>query len=311
MKLLASRRTALKIAMASGAGAALGIGRASAQSNAKPMILDAQVHCYERNHPGRPWASSSLEGPPEVTGDDMIAAMDAAGVDGAVLISTWSMYRYDPSYAVSVHAKYPGRFGLVNPVDSNDPAVAEKVSDWAATKGAIGIRALLMPNVTPENPNDPGLNSVLVSAAQHSLPVNVQCMGRLEQCGQLAKRNPDTIMLVDHLGLRPQPDPWADLPQLLALAAYPNVMVKLTGICALSQEDFPYNDIWSPLSRIFDAFGMDRCLWGTDWTVRVKKVSYKQSVDAFFVTKRLSNSDRAAVMSGNLRRIYRWSPAKT
>ena len=44
-------------------------------------IIDAQVHAYERDHPGRPWAAV-LHGPPEVTGDEMVAAMDAVGVDG-------------------------------------------------------------------------------------------------------------------------------------------------------------------------------------------------------------------------------------
>ena len=62
-------------------------------------IIDSQVHAYERDHPGRPWAGV-LAGPPEVTGDDMAAAMDAAGVDGALLVSPYTMYRFDASYAV-------------------------------------------------------------------------------------------------------------------------------------------------------------------------------------------------------------------
>ena len=65
----------------------------------RAVIIDAQVHAYERNHPGRPWAAT-LHGPEEVTGDDMVAAMDAVGVDGALLVSPWTLYRYDPSYAV-------------------------------------------------------------------------------------------------------------------------------------------------------------------------------------------------------------------
>ncbi len=50
------------------------------------LTLDAQVHAYERNHPGRPWVGT-LYGPAEVTGDQMVAAMDAVGVDGAILVS--------------------------------------------------------------------------------------------------------------------------------------------------------------------------------------------------------------------------------
>ena len=44
--------------------------------------IDAQVHAYERDHPGRPWANV-LHGPAEVTGADMVAAMVAASHDGA------------------------------------------------------------------------------------------------------------------------------------------------------------------------------------------------------------------------------------
>ena len=42
------------------------------------VTIDAQVHAYERNHPGRPWVGN-LYGPAEVTGDQMVAAMDAVG----------------------------------------------------------------------------------------------------------------------------------------------------------------------------------------------------------------------------------------
>src|SRR5215831_6257579 len=97
-------------------------------------IIDSQVHAYERNHPGRPWAGT-LHGPAEVTGDQMAAAMDAVRVDGAVLVSPFSMYRYDASYAIEVHRVHPGRFGLVKPVDPADPRVADTIADWKATSG--------------------------------------------------------------------------------------------------------------------------------------------------------------------------------
>ena len=51
--------------------------------------IDVQVHAYERDRPGRPWAAV-LHGPAEVTGEDMIKAMDAVGVDGALLVSPYS-----------------------------------------------------------------------------------------------------------------------------------------------------------------------------------------------------------------------------
>ena len=275
--------------------------------------VDAQVHAYERNHPGRPWADI-LVGPAEMTGGEMVSAMDAVGVDGAVLVSPFSMYRYDASYVLEVQAKHPDRFCLVKPVDPNDPAVADVIADWKAKKGTVGVRIIMRDNVSPD-PADPGLNRVLAAAAKHSLAVNLLCWGRLEQAGQMAARNPNTRLVIDHLGLQqpfepPAPaQPWAELPKVLALAAYPHVAIKITGACTLAHEPFPYRDIWDPLGRIFDAFGFDRCLWGTDWTRAVKLLTYAEGIDAFRLAH-LSDGDRAKLMGGTLSRIYNWSPSK-
>lgn len=278
------------------------------------LTIDAQVHAYERDHPGRPWAAV-LHGPPEVTGADLVAAMDAVGVDGAVLVSAFTMYRYDASYAMDVYAAHPGRFALVKPVDPTDPGVAETIADWAKTKGAVAVRIMMRGDVATD-PADPGLNRVLAAAGRHNLPVNLLAYGRLPQVAEMAARNPDTRLVIDHLGI-PQPfeppappEPFADLPAVLALAKSPNVVLKITGACTLSHQPFPYKDIWDPLGRIFDAWGLDRCLWGTDWTRAVGLLTYQQGVGAFRVTDRLSDSDRETLMGGTLRRVYGWTPTK-
>ena len=276
--------------------------------------IDVQVHAYERNHPGRPWVGT-LVGPEEVTGDQMVQAMDEVGVDGAILVSPFSMYGYDASYALDVRARHPGKFGLVKPVDPNDPAVTDTIADWAAKDGTVGIRVMMRDTVSTD-PADPGLNRVLAAAAQHSLPVNLLCWGRLEQAGQLATRNRNTQLVIDHLGLQqpfeppPPAQPWAELPKVLGLAAHGNIAIKISGACTLSHEKFTYNDIWDPLARVFDAFGFGRCMWGTDWTRAVNLLTYKDGVEAFRVTKRLSDSDRAQLMGGTVARIYKWSPSK-
>jgi len=165
------------------------------------------------------------------------------------------------------------------------------------------------------DPDDPGLNRVLTAAAQHHLPVNIMGTGRLEQVAQMVARHPQTQVVIDHLGL-PQPfeppappEPFADLPKLLALAQYANVAVKISGACTLSHAPFPFPDIWDSLARIFDAFGLQRCLWGTDWTRAVKVVSYRDGVEAFRVTDRLSDSDKAMLMGEALTRVYQWAPS--
>jgi len=278
-------------------------------------IIDAQLHAYERDHPGRPW-HAVLTGPPEATGDQTVAVLDGSGVDGAILVSAFTMYRYDASYALEVRKRHPGRFALVKPVDPANPAVADVIAEWKRTPGAVGVRMLLVRSGLAQDATDPGLNRVLKEAARLSLPVNLHIAGRLDQGIELIRRNPDTQIVVDHLGLvqphvPPKPaEPWAELPKVLALAKLPHVAIKITGACTLSLAPFPYNDIWDPVCRIIDAFGVDRCLWGTDWTRAVKFLTHKQGVDAFRVTNRISESDKVKLMGDTATRIYGWAPGR-
>lgn len=275
-------------------------------------IIDSQVHCYERNHAGRPWIGV-LHGPPEVTGANMVGAMDAVGVDGALLVSPYAMYRFDGSYAVECRKAYPGRFGLIKPVDPADPAVADVIAEWTRTPGTVGVRIMLNAAAATD-PADAGLNRTLAAAAKHGLPVNMLIWGRLDQARGLAERNPDTQIVIDHLGLQqpfapPAPkDAWAEMPKVLGLAGLKNVAMKISGACTLSQQPFPYDDIWDPLARMFDAFGLDRCLWGTDWTRATGVLTYGQGVEPFRNTRRLSDGDRGKLMGGSLARIYKWAP---
>ena len=84
--------------------------------------------------------------------------------------------------------------------------------------------------------------------------------------------------------------------------------IKISGACTLSRQPFPYDDIWDGVLRIIDAFGLDRCMWGTDWTRATELLSYEQGVAPFRMTTRLSDSDKETLMGGTLAKVYRWSP---
>jgi predicted TIM-barrel fold metal-dependent hydrolase len=230
-------------------------------------IIDSQVHAYEANSPERPWRSV-LNWPDHVRGDEMAAAMDRVGVDGAILISAFSLYRYDASYAVEVQRAHPGRFAIVKPVDPDDPAVGEIIAGWKETPGAVGIRVIMTKEAKRE-PNDPGLDRIMRAAREHDFPVNVLFWGNVDAGTTLIDRHPDVRVIIDHMAiLQPlappaPPRPWADLPKVLELAKRKNAVIKVSGACTLSREPYPFADIWDPLARLFDAWGFDRCLWGS------------------------------------------------
>jgi predicted TIM-barrel fold metal-dependent hydrolase len=247
-----------------------------------------------------------------MTGDQLVAAMDEVGVDAAILVSAFAMYQYDASYAVSVRNAHPDRFALVKPVDFSNPAVGEVVADWARTPGAVAIRILIFDD-TVVDPASPTLNLALSSAARLSLPVNLACVGDLGLAATLARAHPNCRFVLDHLGLRQPlspprlPDPFGNLPQVLDLAKHDNVAIKVSGAGTLSHEPYPFADIWEPLWRVFDAYGFDRCLWGTDWTRACDFLSFAEGVDAFRNHDRLTPAERDTLMGGALQSIYRWS----
>jgi L-fuconolactonase len=274
-------------------------------------VIDAQVHVYEHDHPGRPWATPMV-GLQEATGDGQVAEMARLGIDGAIIVSTFLTYRYDASYAQEVRARHPGRFAIVKPVRPTDPAVEEDIAEWARQPGAVGVRIMLT-FAKNKDAVDPGLGRVLAAAARHGLAVNLFASGCLDAARALVALYPQTLVVIDHLGIHQTqraegPAAWDDLPKVLALAECDNVRMKLTGAPTLSDEPFPYPDIWDPVLRIVDAYGVDRCMWGTDWTRAAKVLSYEQGVESWRVTPRLSDSDRAMLMGGAAEQIYGWSP---
>ena len=275
-------------------------------------VIDSQVHVYAANTPDRPWHSTP-NWPDHVTGDEMVAAMDAVGVDGAIFISSFSMYQYDSSYAVEVQQAHPGRFGLVKPVNPDNPAVADVIAEWKKTPGTVGIRIMMTPEAE-RDPTDPGLDMILREAVRHDFPVNMLSWGNIDAGIAVVDRHPDTRFIIDHLSiLQPRtppaaPEPWADLPKVLDLAKRPNAVIKVSGACTLSREPYPFPDIWDPLARVFDAWGLDRCLWGTDWTRAFAVVNYENAVEPFRLTDRLSDSDREVLMGGACAKAYGWSP---
>ena len=277
------------------------------------MVIDSQIHAYAANTPDRPWAQTPKGWPASASGDEMVAAMDKLGIDGAIFVSSFNLYRYDASYAMEVQRTHPGRFAIVKRVDHENPAVAEVIAEWKKVPGVVGIRLGMVADQKLA-PDDPGIDRLLRAAVRHDLAVNLQVGGNMDASTKLMDKHPDTRIVIDHLGFyqpRSAPAPanvWDDLPKVLAMARRPNVTIKVSGVCTMSRQGYPYEDIWDPLSRVFDAFGFERCLWGTDWTRTFYLVNYQQGMEPFLRTPRLSDGERALLMGGACAKAYRWAP---
>ena len=108
-------------------------------------------------------------------------------------------------------------------------------------RSASGSCCATMSRPTPPTPASTGF----LPPRRNIHPVNLLCWCRLEQAAQLAARNPNTQLVIDHLGLQqpfeppPPAEPFAELPKVLALAAHPNIAIKISGACTLVARTVP------------------------------------------------------------------------
>jgi len=95
----------------------------------------------------------------------------------------------------------------------------------------------------------------------------------------------------------------------VALAKYPNVGIKMSNLVNASLEPYPFRDLNDHLKRLFDAYGPQRCYWGTDLTnTSFTRVSYSQRVTHFTEElKFLSESDKDWVMGRSIRERLKWA----
>lgn len=233
-------------------------------------MIDAQIHVWLPNTPDRPWppGARSLHGDP-FTAEDALAALDAAGVTGAVL-NPPSWTGSNNSYALEAAAKHPDRFAVVGRYDHEAPDAREQLEGWRDTPGMVGIRVTLhVPAMRPLF-IDPAFHWFWAGVEAADLPVWVYTPANLHVLAPIAERHPRLRLIVDHAGrnARGPKDAaaWEDLPALLELARFPRLAVKVSSLPAFSTAPYPFPVLHTPIRAIRDAFGADRLMWGSDLT---------------------------------------------
>ncbi len=151
------------------------------------------------NTPKRPWATVP-NWPPHVTGDEVVAAMDKVGVDGAIFISSFSMYPLRRQLRGGSGAPASRPHGHRQAGRSGRQNVADVVAKWKETKGAVGIRIFLREEKRAAD--DPGFDHICkaaVSTISAQLPVPGP---RRRRPIQIIDRHSPRRFIVDHLGLQ-------------------------------------------------------------------------------------------------------------
>jgi predicted TIM-barrel fold metal-dependent hydrolase len=230
-------------------------------------IVDAQIHLWGTGLP----SNLSHRQVTAFTAAEAIALMDAGGVDAAVIHPP----RWDPGsteLALRAVQDYPGRFAIMGALPLDRPGSRERIAGWREQKGMLGLRYTFLREPARRWLHDGTLGWLWAAAEEAGVPIAALATDSLKELGRVAERHPGLRLTIDHLGGRGGFSTLKDaaamthIPELLALAKFPNVAVKATGVPHYASEAYPYPALHPYLRQVYDAFGPSRMFWGTDIT---------------------------------------------
>jgi len=271
------------------------------------VIVDAHLHVW-RAMPDYPDTGYTAVSPhSDVPLELLVEYMDEHGVDRAVIVQP--MYPgEDNGYVADCAAAQPERFTAVCVVDPTKPGAEDRLDYWVRVRGCRGLR--LRPRFPAEGAvfGDPATYPLWERARALGIAVNLLANPEhLPAAARLAGRFPEVPILIDHMG-HPSVEAGVQSPEfqaLLALAAHPNVYIKVSGFYYYSRQRYPYADCHDLVRAVYDRFGPARLLWGSDFPHILLKTGYRRSL---LMPQRefsfLHRADLDLMMGQNAARLY-------
>jgi predicted TIM-barrel fold metal-dependent hydrolase len=244
--------------------------------------------------------------------NDLLKEMDEGGVDAAVIHPPG----WDPDsnqVAIDAVLEHPDRLAILGNFPLDQESSKGLTGTWNDQPGMLGLRFALNQPHQATWPTDGTMDWLWPAAEEAGLPVGLAAANFLPVVAKVAEKYSNLKLIVDHMGRGSglvDDAAWETLPELIALARFPNVAVKASGAPSYSSQSYPFINIHDHLHRIYDAFGPNRMFWGTDITRM--PCSWKQCVTLFTEELQwLSDGDKELVMGRALCNWIGWNlPSK-
>jgi L-fuconolactonase len=276
--------------------------RLSAQTQQLPFI-DSHVHVWKHD-PAFPFAAGAHPNPENASADMLLDLMHANNVARTVIIQVIH-YKWDNSYLASVLKQYRATFHGVCRINPEDPAAPDQLSRLTEEQGFHGVR--LSPAATAQGDwiRGPLMPPLWKRCAQLKVPMTLLIpASRLPEIHPLIEANPDLQIVIDHMADTPLDQP-EQLKLLLDLARYPKVFVKISHMWSLSAQAYPYTDAAVQVKHLYDTFGPERLMAGTDWPISLPKQTYAETVALFRDhLDFLSVADRTQILSETAQEVW-------
>lgn len=244
-----------------------------------------------------------------VTLEELIVAMDEAGVDKAAIVHSSTTYGFNNDYVADAVAAFSKRLTGVFSVNVTEPDAPERMRYWYG-KGLTGMRIYARGSTMKEAwlaLDDPKTYPAWECASELGISVATNMHGTgpgLEQIKSTLKRFPKVRLIIDHLGRPPVEDgpPYEAAKDYYTLADFANCYLKFTP-SALKSIIKGKADTDTLLPKLVSVFGANRIAWGSNYPASPGSMNEIVAASKHAVRK-VSDSDQAWIFAKTAQLLY-------
>ena len=272
-------------------------------------MVDTHAHIYHADESAYPMIDNPSR-PPEGTGTiaHLRENVSEAKITHVVLVQTGSAYRWDNRLLADT-AKENADW-MVG-VCTLDPASSESVAELERLVTGYNVCGVRIEPTRSDYPQyyHPGSVALWEAAQRLDVVICAHLQVRyLKQLSELLARFPDVPVVLDHAAY-PKAADGVDSETVRAvvdLARFGQLNVKLTFTVTGSEEAYPFSDMHGIVRVLLDAYGPERCMWGSDFPCEhwLKRASYTQHLDLFRKDLGLSDAEQSAILSETAARLW-------
>jgi len=273
------------------------------------VIVDAHQHFWDPARGDYGWLTPDNPIHRVYATADLRPLLVQTGVDATILVQA-APTPAETDYMLGIAERAKFILGVVGWIDLLAPDAPGEVRRRAENALFLGVRPMLQDIADPEWILQRALEPALNAIAAEGLVFDALILShQLDVITELARRHPQLSIVLDHaakprLGNADAMVGWAR--DIESLAQNPNVTCKLSGLLTELGPCAGRDDIMAAAAVLFDAFGPQRLLWGSDWPVLTLAGDYQ----AWFELAREAIAAKSpqsvpAVMGDNALRVYR------
>ena len=280
------------------------------------MRIDAHQHFWRYDDDEYEWIEKEDLKPlaKDFLPKHLAPLLEQTGIGGTILVQARQTLA-ETEWLLKLADRYDLIRGVVGWVDLRASDMRTQLMAYARHPKFCGVRHILHDEADDFYMLHPDFVRGLATLTEFDFAYDLLIRPRhLRYAIQLVGRLPRQRFVLDHIAKPPiatgELEPWAT--QIVDLAQYPNVYCKVSGLVAEADwKEWEPSDLRPYLDVVFDAFGAERIIFGSNWPVCIVAASYAQVVQV--VTEYigdLSQEEQEAVMGGNAARFYQLSDAE-